>query len=82
MSFAEFQHHALLWVLGSVDEDEMVEFEEGRREYGEAGERFIHDCQKLHSMLALSLPPKKPRAAAREELLRLVKASMESEPGR
>ncbi len=35
MTFESFQHAARLYVLGALEEEEMVDFEEARRDYGE-----------------------------------------------
>ena len=69
MTFEEFQHHARLYVLGTLDEEEMVAFEEGRRAHGEAAEEYLRECRKLGAALALSLAPQNPRSDSRERLL-------------
>ncbi len=75
MTFEEFQHSARLYVLGALDEDEMVSFEEGRRKFGEIGEDFIRQCRELNSVFALSLQPQPPKKEARARLLEMVRRS-------
>lgn len=41
MSFEEFQNRARLFVVGALEPDEMAEFENARREFGEKAEAFI-----------------------------------------
>jgi hypothetical protein len=76
MSFEEFQHHARLYVLGALDEEEMVAFEEGRRAFGAAAETFLDECRQLNSAFALSLRPQAPRADAKERLMAMVRESL------
>jgi hypothetical protein len=76
MSFEEFQHHARLYVLGALDEEEMVSFEEGRRKFAAEAEKFIEECRKLNAAFALSLQPHPPREDARERLMSLVRESL------
>jgi hypothetical protein len=43
MSFDEFQNLARLHVLGALDADEESAFQEGRKEFGEEAEKFLHE---------------------------------------
>ena len=76
MNFEEFQQYARLFVLGALDEEEMVAFEEARREFGLGADDFIQECRNLNAACALSLRPQAPRADAREKLLSMVRASL------
>ena len=75
MSFNDFEHLARLYVVGALDEDEMLMFEEARREFGIEAEEFIRECRQLSSAFALSLRPQAPRSDAKSKLLALVKRS-------
>ena len=72
MSFEEFQHLARLYVVGALDEDEMLAFEDSRRHFGEAAEEFIKECRQLSAAFALSLRPQPPRKDAKEKLLSMI----------
>jgi hypothetical protein len=76
MNFEEFQQYARLFVLAALDEEEMVAFEEARREFGVGADDFIQECRNLNAAFALSLRPQAPRADAREKLLSMVRASL------
>jgi hypothetical protein len=75
MTFEEFQQNARLYVLGALDEEEMVSFEEGRRQFGATAEEFILECRELNAAFALSLRPQPPKKDARERLLEMVHRS-------
>jgi len=81
MKFEEFQHHARLYILGALDEEEMVSFEEGRRRFGTAAEEYIQECRKLHAVFALSLDPHPPREDARERLMSMIRRSVRDPQG-
>ena len=72
MSFEDFQHLARLYVVGALDEGELLVFEEERRNLGEEAEDFIRECRQLSAAFALSLQPKAPRRDAKEKLLDLI----------
>jgi len=73
MSFEEFQNRARLFVVGALDPDEMSEFEEARRKFGEKAERFIAECYSLSEAFALSLKPAKAADAIKARLMEMVK---------
>ena len=75
MSFDEFQHLARLYVVGALDEDELLAFDEARRELGDVAEEFIRECRQLSAAFALSLRPQAPRSDSKEKLLSLVQKS-------
>ncbi len=78
MTFETFQHHARLYVLGALDEEEMVAFEEARREFGPRADDYIQQCKELNAAFALSLHPQQPRSDAKERLLSMVRKSREA----
>jgi hypothetical protein len=73
MSFEEFQNRARLFVVGALDADEIAEFEEARREFGEKAEAFIAECQSLNEAFALSLKPAKASDQIKTRLMEMVK---------
>jgi hypothetical protein len=82
MSFDEYQNLARLHVLGALDADEEAAFQEGRREFGEEAERFLHECERLASAFALSLAPQAPPPDARKDLLARIQATAPERPRR
>jgi hypothetical protein len=82
MSFDEFQNLARLHVLGALDADEEAVFQEGRREFGEQAEKFLHECERLASAFALSLTPQRPAPEARKDLLARIRATTPQPPKR
>lgn len=78
MSFDEFQHLARLYVVGALDEDELLAFDEARRRMGDVAEEFIRECRQLSAAFALSLRPQAPRGDSKEKLLALVQKSSAS----
>ncbi len=81
MNSEEFQQHARMYVLGSLDAEEIAAFERARKHFGTWGESFIEECRKLHAAFALSLPPHPPHKDGRERLLSKVRDSVRTEPG-
>jgi hypothetical protein len=73
MSFEEFQNRARLFVIGALDADEVVEFEEARREFGDKAEAFIAECYSLNEAFALSLKPARAADAVKARLMEMVK---------
>ena len=73
MSFEEFQNRARLFVIGALDADEMAEFEEARRQFGEKAEAFIAECYSLNEAFALSLKPAKASDQIKTRLMEMVK---------
>lgn len=73
MSFEEFQNRARLFVVGALDGDELAEFEEARRKFGQKAEAFIAECYSLSEAFALSLKPAKAADAIKARLMEMVK---------
>src|SRR5207245_9477643 len=73
MTFAECQNRARLFVVGAVEPDEMSEFENARREFGERAEAFISECYSLSEAFALSLKPAKASDQIKARLMEMVK---------
>jgi len=73
MSFEEFQNRARLFVIGALDADEVVEFEEARREFGDKAEAFIAECYSLNEAFALSLKPARAAEGIKARLMEMVK---------
>ncbi len=73
MSFEEFQNRARLYVIGALEAEELAEFEEARKEFGQKAEDFIAECYNLHEAFALSLKPAKSSDAIKERLMEMVR---------
>jgi hypothetical protein len=73
MSFKEFQNQARLFVVGALDAEEMAEFEQARRQFGDKAETFIDECYSLSEAFALSLKPAKASEAIKTRLMEMVK---------
>jgi hypothetical protein len=73
MSFEDFQNQARLYVIGALEPNELDEFEEARKEWGQKAEDFIGECYALHEAFALSLRPAKSSAAMKERLMARVR---------
>jgi hypothetical protein len=73
MSFEDFQNRARLYVIGALDPNELEDFEEARKEWGQKAEDFIGECYALHEAFALSLRPAKSSAAMKERLMSRVR---------
>jgi phosphopantetheinyl transferase (holo-ACP synthase) len=73
MSFEEFQNRARLFVIGALEADEMEEFEQARREFGEKAEAFIAECYSLSEAFALSLKPASASDQIKTRLMEMVK---------
>lgn len=73
MSFAEFQNHARLYVIGALEPDELKDFESARQRFGQKGEDFIHECYALHEAFALSLRPAKSSLAVKNRLMSMLR---------
>jgi hypothetical protein len=78
MSFEEFQNRSRLYVIGALEQEELEEFEQARKEFGQKAEDFIGECYALHEAFALSLRPAKSSAALKERLMSMVR---ERSPG-
>jgi len=77
MTFEEFENLARLFVIGALDEEELVQFSRARREFGERAEICVREARRLSSLFALSLRPNPPRQSTREKLLNMVKMMKE-----
>ncbi len=73
MSFEEFQNRARLYVIGALEPDELEEFEEARKTFGQKGEDCIAQCYALHEAFALSLKPAKASSAIKDRLMSMVR---------
>jgi hypothetical protein len=73
MSFEEFQNRSRLYVIGALETEELDEFEQARKQFGQKGEDFIGECYALHEAFALSLRPAKSSVALKERLMSMVR---------
>ncbi len=73
MNFEEFQNRARLYVIGALEDEEMEEFEEARKRFGQKAEETIAECYALHEAFALSLQPAKTSAAIKDRLMSMVR---------
>ena len=72
MNSDDFETQARLYVLGALDEDELVEFEKLRHGIGARAESIILECERLNSMFALSLKPTPPKPTTKQRLLDMI----------
>ena len=73
MSFEEFQNRSRLYVIGALEAQELDDFEDARKEFGQKAEDFIGECYALHEAFALSLKPAKSSAALTDRLMSMVR---------
>jgi hypothetical protein len=73
MNFEEFQNRARLYVIGALESDELEEFEEARKTFGQKAEDTIGECYALHEAFALSLQPAKSSSAIKDRLMSMVR---------
>ena len=73
MSFEEFQNRSRLYVIGALETEELEEFEQARKQFGQKGEDFIGECYALHEAFALSLRPAKSSTALKQRLMSMVR---------
>jgi hypothetical protein len=73
MSFEDFQSRCRLYVIGALEADELEDFEEARKEFGQRAEDFISECYALHEAFALSLQPAKASASIKDRLMSMVR---------
>jgi archaellum biogenesis protein FlaJ (TadC family) len=73
MSFEEFQNRSRLYVIGALESQELDEFENARKQFGQKAEDFIGECYALHEAFALSLKPAKSSAALKDRLMSMVR---------
>ena len=78
MNFSEFQNQSRLYVIGTLEPEELEEFERARKKFGKKAEEFITKCYALHEAFALSLGPAKASAAIKDRLMAMVKAKQET----
>jgi len=77
MSFEEFQNRSRLYVIGALESDELEQFEEARKTFGQKGEDYIGECYALHEAFALSLKPAKSSSAIKDRLMSMVREKQE-----
>ena len=73
MNFDEFQNQARLYVIGALEAEELEEFEQARKDFGQKAEDFIGECYSMHEAFALSLRPAKSSDALKERLMSMVR---------
>lgn len=73
MNFEEFQNRSRLYVIGALESDELEEFEEARKQFGQKAEDYIGECYALHEAFALSLQPAKSSSAIKDRLMSMVR---------
>jgi hypothetical protein len=73
MSFEEFQNRSRLYVIGALEPEEIDDFEEARKQFGQKAEDFIGECYALHEAFALSLKPAKSSAGLKDKLMSMVR---------
>ncbi|MDQ2867585.1 MAG: hypothetical protein M3R59_04120 [Verrucomicrobiota bacterium] len=73
MSFEEFQSRARLFVIGALETEEVPEFEDARREFGQRAEEYIAACYSLNEAFALSLKPAKASDDIKNRLMARVR---------
>ena len=76
MNSEDFENRARLYVLGALDDEELAEFEQMRRELGPKAERIIQECERLNSIFALSLRPTPPKPATKQRLLDMINGAL------
>ncbi len=75
MTFEEFQNLARLYVVGALELDELSQFGEGLRHFGEAAEEYVDECRRLESVFALSLCPAPVKEDAKARLLAMIRGA-------
>ena len=73
MNFEEFQNQARLFVIGTLDAEEIPEFEKARRKFGQQAEESIAKCYSLSEAFALSLKPTKASDQIKARLMEMVR---------
>ena len=81
MNFQEFEHLARLYVVGALDEEEMEQFVQARRQFGDEAEMVINEFRRLNSVFALSLRPHAPKPGTKHKLLEKIRDSLKFESG-
>jgi len=78
MNFSEFQNRSRLYVIGTLEPEELEEFEKARKKFGKKAEDFITKCYALHEAFALSLRPAKSSAAIKDRLMAMLRGKKEA----
>jgi hypothetical protein len=78
MSFDEFQNQSRLYVIGALEPEELEEFEQARKDFGQKAEDFIAECYSMHEAFALSLRPAKSSDALKDRLMSMVRSRQKS----
>ena len=73
MSFEEFQNRYRLYVIGALEAQQLEDFEDARKEFGQRAEDYIGECYALHEAFALSLKPAKASDALKDRLMSMVR---------
>jgi hypothetical protein len=73
MSFNEYQNQARLYVIGALEPEELENFEQARKDFGQKAEDYITECYSMHEAFALSLRPAKSSDALKERLMSMVR---------
>ncbi|MFZ1219763.1 MAG: hypothetical protein WAO00_10745 [Chthoniobacterales bacterium] len=78
MSFDQYQNQARLYVIGALEPEELEEFEQARKDFGQRAEDYITECYSMHEAFALSLRPAKSSDALKERLMSMVRNRQKS----
>jgi hypothetical protein len=78
MSFDQYQNQARLYVIGALEPEELEEFEQARKDFGQRAEDYITECYSMHEAFALSLRPEKSSDALKERLMSMVRNRQKS----
>ena len=78
MSFEEFENAARLYVIGALEPEEITNFEEARKDFGQKAEDYITQCYDMHEAFALSLRPAKSSDGLKERLMARVRERQSS----
>jgi hypothetical protein len=76
MNSEQFENQARLYIVGALDDAELVAFQHARGQFGEQAEAFIRECHRLNEVFALSLRPRAPKVNAKERLMSLIQRSL------
>ena len=78
MSYNEFQNQSRLYVIGALEPEELEQFEQARKDFGQKAEDFIGECYTMHEAFALSLRPAKSSDALKDRLMSMVRNRQKS----
>jgi hypothetical protein len=73
MTYEEFQQLARLFILGSLDAEEMERFHIARVCHGERAEAFLRECRDLAAALAVGLEPIPPAPETKARLMETIR---------